>query len=61
MPTQVAGVLLAAGGGSRLGLPKALVEIGGQTLAARGADLLRSGERIRSWWSPGLPPPTCPA
>jgi CTP:molybdopterin cytidylyltransferase MocA len=43
MPTQVAGILLAAGGGSRLGRPKALVEIGGQTLAARGAGLLRDG------------------
>ncbi len=43
MPTQVAGILLAAGGGSRLGRPKALVEIGGQTLAARGAGLLRRG------------------
>ena len=43
MPTQVAGILLAAGGGSRLGRPKALVEIGGQTLAARGAGLLRAG------------------
>jgi CTP:molybdopterin cytidylyltransferase MocA len=43
MPTTVAGILLAAGGGSRLGRPKALVEIGGQTLAARGADLLRTG------------------
>ena len=43
MPTQVAGILLAAGAGSRLGRPKALVEIGGQTLAARGASLLRRG------------------
>jgi CTP:molybdopterin cytidylyltransferase MocA len=43
MPTQVAGILLAAGAGSRLGRPKALVEIGGQTLAARGAGLLRRG------------------
>jgi CTP:molybdopterin cytidylyltransferase MocA len=42
MPS-VAGILLAAGGGSRLGRPKALVEIGGQTLAARGAGLLRTG------------------
>ena len=42
MPS-VAGILLAAGGGSRLGRPKALVEVGGQTLAARGADLLRAG------------------
>jgi CTP:molybdopterin cytidylyltransferase MocA len=43
MPATVAGILLAAGGGSRLGRPKALVEIGGQTLAARGAELLRAG------------------
>src|SRR5215472_4517305 len=39
----VAGVLLAAGEGSRLGQPKALVEIGGQTLAQRGVALLRDG------------------
>src|ERR1700761_9167049 len=39
----VAGILLAAGGGSRLGRPKALVEIGGRTLAARGVSLLRGG------------------
>src|SRR5262249_57149249 len=39
----VAGVLLAAGEGSRLGRPKALVEIGGQTLAERGVALLRDG------------------
>jgi CTP:molybdopterin cytidylyltransferase MocA len=39
----VAGILLAAGGGSRLGRPKALVEIGGRTLAARGVSLLRAG------------------
>jgi nicotine blue oxidoreductase len=43
MSSGVAGILLAAGGGSRLGRPKALVEIGGQTLAARGAELLRAG------------------
>jgi nicotine blue oxidoreductase len=43
MSTGVAGILLAAGGGSRLGRPKALVELGGQTLAARGAGLLRTG------------------
>jgi nicotine blue oxidoreductase len=43
MPPRVAGILLAAGGGSRLGRPKALVEFGGQTLAARGVDLLRAG------------------
>ena len=39
----VAGLLLAAGEGSRLGRPKALVEIGGRTLAERGVDLLRGG------------------
>ena len=39
----VAGVLLAAGEGSRLGRPKALVELGGQTLAERGVQLLRAG------------------
>ena len=41
--TTVAGVLLAAGQGSRFGQPKALVELNGQTLAERGADLLRAG------------------
>jgi CTP:molybdopterin cytidylyltransferase MocA len=39
----VAGILLAAGEGSRLGQPKALVEVGGQPLAARGAALLSDG------------------
>jgi CTP:molybdopterin cytidylyltransferase MocA len=36
-------VLLAAGEGSRLGRPKALVEIAGQRLADRGVALLRAG------------------
>jgi len=36
-------VLLAAGEGSRFGQPKALVELGGQTLAERGVELLRAG------------------
>jgi nicotine blue oxidoreductase len=35
--------LLAAGEGSRFGQPKALVELNGQTLAARGVGLLRAG------------------
>lgn len=40
---RVAGILLAAGSGSRLGQAKALVEVGGETLAARGVALLRDG------------------
>jgi nicotine blue oxidoreductase len=40
---RVAGILLAAGDGSRLGQPKATVELAGSTLAARGVDLLRDG------------------
>ena len=43
MRTAVAGVLLAAGEGSRFGRPKALVELNGQTLAERGVNLLRAG------------------
>ena len=43
MRTTVAGVLLAAGEGSRFGQPKALVELNGQTLAERGVNLLRAG------------------
>jgi nicotine blue oxidoreductase len=39
----VAGLLLAAGAGSRFGGPKALVEIDGGTLLARGIALLRVG------------------
>jgi CTP:molybdopterin cytidylyltransferase MocA len=39
----VAGLLLAAGAGRRLGRPKALVEVGGMTLATRGIELLRAG------------------
>jgi CTP:molybdopterin cytidylyltransferase MocA len=41
--SAVAGVLLAAGEGSRFGRPKALVELDGQTLAERGITLLRAG------------------
>jgi len=43
MTGRVAGILLAAGEGSRLGQPKALVELGGQTLAERGVAMLRDG------------------
>ena len=43
MRNAVAGVLLAAGEGSRFGRPKALVELAGQTLAERGVTLLRAG------------------
>jgi CTP:molybdopterin cytidylyltransferase MocA len=42
-PGRVAGVLLAAGSGSRLGTPKALVEVAGVRLVDRGAGLLRAG------------------
>jgi CTP:molybdopterin cytidylyltransferase MocA len=40
---RVAGILLAAGDGTRLGQPKATVELGGRTLAERGVRLLRDG------------------
>ena len=43
MRSAVAGVLLAAGKGSRFGRPKALVELDGQTLAERGVTMLRAG------------------
>jgi CTP:molybdopterin cytidylyltransferase MocA len=43
MSGNVAGVLLAAGSGSRLGQPKALVMLAGHSLAARGIALLRAG------------------
>jgi CTP:molybdopterin cytidylyltransferase MocA len=39
----IAGLLLAAGEGSRLGRPKALVSVGGRTLVERGVELLRDG------------------
>jgi CTP:molybdopterin cytidylyltransferase MocA len=42
-PAGVAGILLAAGQGTRLGQPKALAEFGGITLAERGVALLRDG------------------
>lgn len=39
----VAGLLLAAGAGSRLGTPKALVELDGEPLLRRGIRVLRDG------------------
>jgi nicotine blue oxidoreductase len=41
--SQVAGLLLAAGAGSRLGTPKALLEVGGEPLVGRGVRVLRLG------------------
>src|SRR5215831_21122855 len=43
MVRQIAGILLAAGEGSRLGGPKALVEVAGTRLVDRGIALLRGG------------------
>src|SRR5271165_1161139 len=40
---NVAGILLAAGEGRRLGQPKVLIMLGGQSLARRGIALLRDG------------------
>ncbi|MBC7373970.1 MAG: nucleotidyltransferase family protein [Frankiales bacterium] len=39
----VAGLLLAAGAGRRMGGPKALIEVGGEPLVRRGIRLLRDG------------------
>ena len=40
---SVAGIVLAAGAGRRIGLPKALVEIGGRYLLERAVETLREG------------------
>lgn len=40
---RVAGLLLAAGSGTRLGRPKALVEVGGMRLVDRGIRTLKEG------------------
>ncbi|MFG1944572.1 NTP transferase domain-containing protein [Nonomuraea sp. NPDC048826] len=41
--SEVAGLLLAAGEGSRLGLPKATLELAGERLVDRGVRLLEEG------------------
>ncbi len=41
--TSVAGLVLAAGSGSRLGTPKALVELAGERLVDRAVRVLRAG------------------
>jgi CTP:molybdopterin cytidylyltransferase MocA len=43
MEAHVAGILLAAGAGRRLGQPKALLDLGGQPLVSRGIALLKAG------------------
>jgi nicotine blue oxidoreductase len=43
MAADVAGIQLAAGEGSRLGQPKALVDVAGRPLVSRGIELLRAG------------------
>lgn len=42
-PRACAGLLLAAGGGSRMGSPKALVTLDGELLVDRAASVLRDG------------------
>ena len=60
MRDRVAGVLLAAGEGRRLGTPKALVELGGRRLVDRGADLLRDGGTAPVLVVTGAAPVTVP-
>lgn len=40
---RIAGLVLAAGGGTRLGRPKALVDVGGQRLVDRAVSVLAAG------------------
>jgi len=56
----VAGVLLAAGEGSRLGTPKAVVELGGRRLVDRGVQLLRDGGAAPVLVVTGAVPVTAP-
>ena len=60
MRNRVAGVLLAAGEGKRLGTPKALVELGGRRLVDRAAGLLREGGAAPVLVVTGAAPVTVP-
>lgn len=60
MGNRVAGVLLAAGEGKRLGTPKALVELGGRRLADRAAGLLRDAGTAPVLVVTGAAPVTVP-
>jgi nicotine blue oxidoreductase len=53
-------VLLAAGDGSRLGTPKAVVELGGRRLVDRGTQLLRDGGATPVFVVTGAVPVTVP-
>ncbi len=57
---DVAGILLAAGSGSRLGRPKAAVELDGETLASRGIAVLRAGGAVPAVLVTGAVPVTVP-
>ena len=60
MGNRVAGVLLAAGEGKRLGTPKALVELGGRRLVDRVAGLLRDAGTAPVLVVTGAAPVTVP-
>lgn len=60
MTERVAGILLAAGEGVRLGQPKALVKLGGRTLAERGVAMLRDGGADPVFIVTGAVPVTIP-
>ena len=50
MGNQVAGVLLAAGQGKRMGTPKALVELGGPGSSTAGPSCCATAGPIRCSW-----------
>jgi nicotine blue oxidoreductase len=58
--TTVAGLLLAAGAGSRFGRPKALVPFRGRTLLEHGVALLAGGGCDPVYVVSGAAPLTCP-